>query len=85
MNLDGLVEEVLSAGIEGALHGLHLLLDISKQIFKNNLFHIQEDTANTFTIISSLRKLFTDGGDQFLPVILFEKHRLNQYRTVVRN
>jgi hypothetical protein len=34
MDLDGLVEEVLSAGIEGALHGLHLLLDISKQILK---------------------------------------------------
>jgi hypothetical protein len=34
MDLDGLVKEVLSAGIEGALHGLHLLLDISKQILK---------------------------------------------------
>jgi hypothetical protein len=38
MNLDGLVEEVLCAGIEGPLHGLHLLLNISKQIFTKKLF-----------------------------------------------
>jgi hypothetical protein len=41
MNLDGLVEKVLCAGIEGALHGLHLLLDISKQIFQKISFFIQ--------------------------------------------
>jgi hypothetical protein len=41
VDLDGLVEEVLCAGIEGALHGLHLLLDISKQIFKKTLFYIR--------------------------------------------
>jgi hypothetical protein len=41
MNLDGLVEKVLCAGIEGALHGLHLLLDISKQILQKISFYIQ--------------------------------------------
>jgi hypothetical protein len=62
MDLDGLVEEVLCAGIEGALHGLHLFLDISKQIFKkisSTSKKIQQIPSLFFNESSSLRKPFS--------------------------